>query len=204
LVLDGVSWELYERLLKEIGDRPLRLTYDRGDLEIMSPLPEHEVIKTVLGRLIEALSEELDIPMSGYGSTTFRHEIQERGLEPDECFYFSNLGKVRGKRKLSPPRDPPPDLAVEVDISSRSVPRLPIYASLGVPEVWRFDRRTIQCLHLNREGEYLVKSRSKCFPMLRPSDLMRFVHTALKSNNQTSVIKSFRTWVRSKHWGEPA
>jgi len=135
LHLEGVSWELYEHLLKVVGDRALRLTYDSGELEIMSPLAEDETAKKIIGRLIETLTEEWDIPLGALGSTTFRRKRRRKGLEPDECFYIVNLRAIAGKKRLSLPKDPPPDLAVEVDVTSRSIPRLPIYAALEVPEV---------------------------------------------------------------------
>src|SRR5437867_13433478 len=96
LVLDGVSWELYEHLLKEIGDRPLRLTYDNGELEIMSPLPEHERVKGVFGAIVGAMMEELDLPLDALGSTTFKRRLKKKGLEPDDCFYIKSQPLIVG------------------------------------------------------------------------------------------------------------
>src|SRR6266516_2340218 len=112
LVLDGVSWELYEHLLKVADNRRLRMTYDNGELEIMSPLPEHEWTKIVIGDMIKAILEELDVPRLGLGSTTFRRRLKKKGLEPDDCFYIQNQPKIAGKKRINLPKDPPPDLAI--------------------------------------------------------------------------------------------
>ena len=200
IVLDGVSWELYEHLLKEIGNRPIRLTYDNGNLEIMPPLYEHELPKKLIARAIETLAEELDIPLQAAGSTTFRRRAKQRGLEPDECYYVQSARLIRGKRSLSLPKDPPPDLAVEIDVTSRSIARLPIYAALGVPEVWRYDGGAVQCLHLRSDGRYVEAEYSRAFPMLRPRELTRFVRTV--PTDLTAAAKAFRQWIRRQKWAK--
>src|SRR4051812_17622495 len=116
-VLYGVGWEGYQTLLKLVGDRPIRLTYDRGDLELMSPLTPHERFKSLLGRMVEAITEELDIPVISAGSMTFNREDVDRGLEPDECFYPANAGRVRDPDHIDLNGDPPPDLAIEIEIT---------------------------------------------------------------------------------------
>src|SRR3954471_24340952 len=102
IVLDDVSWEFYERVLEEIGNRPIRVTFSDGSIEIMSPLPEHEWIKKAIASLIELMVVELNIPMSAFGSSTFRREDKQKGLEPDECYYLQNAPKVRGMKKFDP------------------------------------------------------------------------------------------------------
>jgi Uma2 family endonuclease len=201
LVLEGVSWELYEHLLKVVADRPLRLTYDEGDLEIMSPLPEHEDAKIAIGNLVTALLEELDVPQRGLGSTTFRRRLKKKGLEPDECFYIQNQPRVAGKKRINLLKDPPPDLAIEIDITSRSIPRLPIYAALGVPEIWRYDGKKIQCLWLER-GTYRASEYSRAIPRLRVGDLLRFVRIAEQKGDQTAALKGFRSWLRRQGWAK--
>ncbi len=136
--LSGISWQTYETLRSELRDRRLRLTYNRGTLEIMAPSQEHELGKEVLGRFVEALAEETNLPIYPLGSTTLqRPELS--GAEPDKCFYIRNIGLVRGKKRLDLTVDPGPDLVIEIDITSSSPNRLQVYADLGVAEVWIYN-----------------------------------------------------------------
>src|SRR5579863_6954772 len=161
-VLEDASWELYEKLLRDIGDRPIRVTYDSGRMEIMAPSAEHEAPKKLIAGLIEGLCFELRIPIVCLGSTTFRQKIKAKGLEPDECYYIQHAAKMRGRKALNLRNDPPPDLALEVELTTRWIPREPVYASLGVPEVWRYDGKRLQCLHLIN-GAYQVRRKSLAF-----------------------------------------
>ena len=197
-VLEDASWELYEKLLRDIGDRPIRVTYDEGRMEIMSPLPEHERPKKLLGQMIEALTFELDMPRASLGSTTFRRREKAKGLEPDECYYFRDEQKMRGKNRLDLKKDPPPELVVEIDIASRSVPREPIYAALRVPEIWRYRPRRVDCLHLI-DGEYHVRKMSLAFPFLEPALLQRFIEKAAV-DGETAMLRQFVAWVRKNGW----
>src|SRR4051812_41168123 len=166
IVLTDVSWELYQQLLREIGDRPIRITYDRGSMEIISPLPKHERWKTRIGRLIELMAVELQISMETLGSRTFRRKAKKVGLEPDECYYVQHAAKVRNKDRLNLKVDPPPDLVVELDITHRSIAREPIYAKLGVPELWRYDGKRLTVLELKPDGKYHERDTSLAFPFL--------------------------------------
>lgn len=195
IVLDNVSWDLYEQLLSDLDGRPIRVTFDNGDLEMMAPLPLHEKWKTRLGRLIEAMSEELDIDIEPLGSTTFRREDLSKGLEPDECYYISHAASVRGKDELDLTVDPPPDLAVEVDITHRSIRREPIYAALGVPELWRFDGLHLKVLVL-RDGTYDPSPTSTVFPFLRLTEFESFL-LRLDSERRPTVVRDFRSWLRT-------
>jgi len=199
-VLEDASWELYEKLLRDIGDRPIRVTYDDGRMEIMSPLAGHEDVKTLIGRMIEMLTLLLDMPVKSLGSTTFRRKDRAKGLEPDECYYFKNEAKMRGRKRLDMRRDPPPELVVEIDITHRSVPREPIYAALGVPEIWRFNGIRLQCLHL-RGGEYSVRKMSLAFPFLEPALLQQFIDR-LATEGETAIMKGFVEWVRKNGWDQ--
>lgn len=198
-VMEDASWDLYEKLLEDIGDRPIRVTYDNGRMEIMSPLPEHEEVKTLIGRMIEMLTFVRDMPIKSLGSTTFRRKDRGKGLEPDECYYFRDEPKMRGRKRLNMKKDPPPELVVEIDITHRSVPREPIYAALGVPEMWRFDGRRLRCLHL-RGGAYVVRKMSLAFPFLEPALLQQFIDR-LEDQDETSIIKAFVAWVHKNGWG---
>jgi len=164
----------------------------------MSPLPEHERPKKIIGRMVEMLAFELNRPMVCFGSTTFRRKDKAKGLEPDECYYFRNEAKMRGRKRLNLRRDPPPELVVEIDITSRSVPREPIYAALGVPEIWRFDGLKLQCLHLIG-GVYRERKRSLVFPNLEPAQLKRFIDE-LATKDDTTIAREFVAWVRKQGW----
>jgi Uma2 family endonuclease len=130
----------------------LRITYDRGALEIMTLSPEHERLKHLLGYFILILVEELGWNMAGFGSMTFKRKRHQRGLEPDECYWIENELAVRGKDRIDLRRDPPPDLVIEIDWTHSSLDRLAIFAILGVPEVWRFDGKDVT-FHVRRLEE---------------------------------------------------
>ncbi len=196
VVLRGVSWATYEALLADTERAGTRLTYDRGDLEMMSPSREHERLKTLLGRMIEALTEEFGIPISGAGSTTFKLELERRGLEPDECYYVASEPKVRGRDDLDLAADPPPDLAVEVEITSDAIDKLPIYADLGVPEIWRYDGEHLQVICLQPDHTYAEQPRSGVFPFLPMSEIERFL-AERNASDETTWIRRFRAWVRT-------
>ncbi len=137
VVLHGVRWSTYEALLDDLDGCHIRLTYDRGRLEIMTKSAPHEWSKTLLARAFEEITLELDIPIRSGGEQTFRQELLEKGLEPDECYWIQHEPEVRGKRDISLETDPPPDLAMEIEISMSVLDRLGIYAALRVPEIWR-------------------------------------------------------------------
>ncbi|HEX8200082.1 MAG TPA: Uma2 family endonuclease, partial [Isosphaeraceae bacterium] len=165
-MLYNVGWDGYEAMLKLVGDRPIRLTYDRGNLELLSPSKKHERSKSVLGRMVETITEELEIPCISAGSTTWRREDLDRGLEPDEGFHLFAHAEQVYARESNPAVDPPPNLAIEVEITSSALDRLGIYAALGVPEVWRYDGQALRVLALQPDGTYAVGEASFQFPFL--------------------------------------
>lgn len=197
VVLHNVGWETYERLLadNESSSAP-RFTYDRGELEIMSPSPEHEAYNRSIALLVELLAEELNIDVYDLGSTTFRREDLERGFEPDSCFYIQNEERVRGKDRIDMAVDPPPDLVIEIDITSPSINKLQIYARLGVPEVWRYDGRELKILVL-KGMEYAEVGESVALPPLTDTVLTDFVEKS-KSTRRTVWLKSVREWARQR------
>ena len=196
VILHNISWSTYQALLVDLGDHRGRLTYDRGTLEIMSPSEEHEGRKRLVGRFIEVFTEELNIDIKSMSSTTLQSELKERGLEADESYYVQNEPRVRGKR-VDLTRDPPPDLAIEIDLRRSAIDRMGIYAALGVPEVWAFEHNAL-LIHLLRENdEYEVSETSAALPQLAMAELMRFL--ALQgSMSETALVRSFRAWVRER------
>ncbi len=193
--LSGISWQTYEALLAEIGDRQIRLTYNRGNLEIMVPSPEHERFKTIMGRFVETLAEELDVRIEPLGSTTFKRP-ELSGKEPDECFYIQNLSAVKGKKRIDLNQDPPPDLVVEIDITSRSENSLQVYADLGVPEVWIYNGSRLRINRLEN-GEYVEREISLAFPSLPILEIVRFLEQA-ETMDYLELVKAFRNWVKSQ------
>jgi Uma2 family endonuclease len=195
ILLQDVSWQTYEVLLQEFNGRPIRLTYDRGSLEIMTLGHGHENYAELLALFIIVLTGELRIPRHSGGSTTFRSRARQRGLEPDKCYWIANEPLMRGKKDFDIAVDPPPDLAVEVDMTPSSLDRLAIYAALGVKEVWRFDGETISVHQLGSGGKYAVQERSGVFPHLPMGELLRFLHDS-DAEDETSLEWSLRAWVR--------
>lgn len=200
-LLHGVDWDFYEELLRRLDDRHVFVTYDRGDLELMSPSQDHEVYKSLIRRFIEQLTLELNIPIMSLGSMTFRRKKLKRGLEPDECYYIQNEARVR-MIEIDLKRDPPPDLALEVEISRRLLDRVSIYAKLGVPEIWRFDGKSLRILLRGPDGDYHPSDRSASLPMLPPADLVRFIRLRA-TLDETTLVRQFRAWVREKLAGQP-
>ena len=193
--LSGISWQTYETLLAEIGDRQIRLTYNRGNLEIMVPSPEHERFKKIMGRFVETLAEELDVKIEPLGSTTFKRP-ELSGAEPDECFYIQNISAIKGKKRIDLNQDPPPDLVVEIDITSRSENSLQVYADLGVPEVWIYNGSRLRINRLEN-GEYVEGEISLAFPSLPILEIVRFLEQA-ETMDYLELVKAFRNWVKSQ------
>lgn len=197
IVLHDVSWRLYELLLEEVGDSHLRITYDRGRLEIMSPRPEHEMRKRWIGMLIELITLERDIPFATLGSTTWRREDLQKGLEPDECYYIQNELLIRGRNDIDLRRDPPPDLVVEIDITHHEIDREAIYAAIGVPEIWRDNGSAVEFLELTPEGAYRRRETSVAFPDISAADLNRFL-SLFQKHDHTTARRMFVDWLRQK------
>ncbi|MBI3462381.1 MAG: Uma2 family endonuclease [Planctomycetes bacterium] len=195
VLLQGISWQTYESLLKELNDRPIRLTYDRGSLEIMSPSLAHENYGRLIGRFVEAFTEELEIAIRSGGSTTFRKEAKRRGLEPDECYWIQNETRIRGKKEFDFASDPPPDLAIEVDITSSSLERMTIYAALRIPEVWRFDGEALAVYLLRPTAKYESSTRSRALPKFPLAVVLQFLQQ-VDGQDETSLVRAFRRWVR--------
>ncbi|HJQ79944.1 MAG TPA: Uma2 family endonuclease [Lacipirellulaceae bacterium] len=193
--LPGVSYSTYESLVTEIeGRRRLRITYYHGRMEIMSPLQEHERQKKLIGRMIEVVTEELGIPIMSLGQTTFKDQLLDCGLEPDECYYVQHEANVRG-RTVDINQDPPPDLVVEVDITTSVIDRFPIYAALGFPEIWQYVDGNIVIHLLQTTGQYAVAEVSSALPMVSTKKLVEHLDRCHQTD-ETTWIRVFRQWVR--------
>lgn len=197
LVLRGVSWQRYRAIADALTGFQVRLTYDGEDLELMTKSVLHCSYSRLLARFVCVLTEELGKPICSLGDITCEREDLVRALEPDECFYIDNEPQVRGRDKLDFTTDPPPDLAVEVDISRSSLNRFGIYAKLGVPEVWRCDANTLEVYHLGPDGNYAKAERSLSFPELRPAEIADFLRQRTETE-ENSLMRAFRTWVREE------
>jgi Uma2 family endonuclease len=196
-VRDGVSWEAYEQILEDLQNRSIRVTYNKGTLEMMAPLPHHEQWKSRYGRLIELMCADLELDLEPLGSTTFRRGDLEQGLEPDECYYVQHADAIRARQPgpIDLTVDPPPDLAIEIDITRASIPKQPIFAALGVPELWRFDGLRLTVLRL-RDGKYVPAETSGVFPFLPIECFQQFV-VRLAHERQPPVLREFRDWVKT-------
>ena len=197
VLLEGVSWTTYERLLRELNDRPIHLTYDDGLLEIFVPGPPHENVKKIVARLIEAYADASGIDVEGLGLMTMKVRRKKKGLEPDECYYVGNIGRALGLgEKFDAKKDPPPDLAIEVDVTSDSLPREPIYAALRVPEIWRHDGERFGVLLRQADGAYAPAAASAAFPALPMEQVNRFLAVGL-ADGQSAAVRALREWMRA-------
>jgi Uma2 family endonuclease len=195
IVLRNISWGTYERLLAEHVDRGApRFTFDRGDLEIMSPSPEHERFNDAIRIIIDVYSEELDIEVEGLGSATFKREDLERGAEPDSCFYIQNEASVRGKTRIDLATDPPPDLIVEIDVTSPSLAKFPIYADLGILEVWRYDGNALS-IHLLSGTQYVESAGSRALKQVTSAQVSQLLEDR-KTQGRTAWLRKVREWAR--------
>lgn len=194
VILDPISWQTYLAILNDAENFRGRMTYDRGVLEIMAPSKLHEQVKGLIGRMVEAFTEELNIDMQSVGSTTFKREDLDRGFEPDECYYIQHTPNILGKDEIDLLIDPPPDLVIEVDISRSSINKLGVYSALGVPEVWRYDGEQLR-FYVLQDDAYVEVQESSVLPPLSAAQLSHVLNQRLEQND-TALIRGFRQWVR--------
>ena len=196
VVLRNISWQSYQSLIRDFDQEPaIRLTYAHGVLEIRKPLDLHETCKKLTGRLIEAATEELDLEIRSLGSRTCKREDLQSGLEPDQCYYIQNEPQVRGLDQIDLSQIPPPDLAVEIDITSSSLDRFAIYQALGVPEIWRYDGTQLR-IYLLQAGQYVERSHSRALPSLASVDILRFLNL-YQTTPENALVRQFRQWIRN-------
>jgi Uma2 family endonuclease len=195
ILLHDVSWQEFEAILDELGEhRAARIAYDDGNLEIMTPLPEHESGKEIISDLIKALLEELDTEFWCLGSTTFKNQLMSQGIEPDQCFYIHHESAIRGKKRFDLSVDPPPDLVLEIDLTSRTHPN--IYEKLRVPELWRFERGMLQ-INILQGDKYAISPESQIFPNLNLSEAIPKYLEQSKTEGRNATLKTFRRWIRA-------
>lgn len=198
IAIHGVTYEFYKQFCDEIGEQPIRLSYNDGCLEIMVTNSPHEFFKKMLAKLVEATIFEFDIPVRSGGAMTFHRDDLKKGFEPDECWWIANEKTVRKITEFDFRNDPPPDLAVEVEMTHSLAKRVQIYAAIGVVEIWRFDGKHLRFCVLGDEGDYHEAEKSRSFPFLRPADLEPFL-TAPDDDNETARIRRYVNWLRETH-----
>lgn len=195
VVLYHLSWEQFENLLIDLGSsRAARIAYDNGTLEIMTPLPEHEYYKENISTAIQDLAEVLDKDYESLGSTTWRKQAKMAGIEPDNCFYFQNEPKIRGKLEYDLNQDPPPDLALEIDLTSKSLSRFPIYARLGVPEIWCYDDGELKIYLLDNE-QYQEAEKSLALPEIQVQQIPSII-SKYRPQGRRVIRQKIREWAK--------
>lgn len=197
LVLSGISWELYQQLRENEENWHVRMAYDNGRLELMSPSPSHEVITKLLAQLVEAFTTELAIPRRSLRSNTWKRRELGKGCEADECYYILNHRRVKSHLDVDLSVDPPPDLVLETEVSRSSVSKLRIYSALGVPEIWRWRKKGLTAYSLGANGKYVECEFSLNLPMLRVKDLESFLDFRLAAD-ESAWIRKFQVWVQEQ------
>jgi Uma2 family endonuclease len=197
VLLNGVSWETYQRLLAEHeGNSSTHFAYNQGQLEIMVLSSKHERRSRALSLLATLLAEESAINAINFGSTTFQREDLERGFEPDTCFYIQNEVLVRDKLEIDLAVDPAPDLVIEVDITSPSLKKFPIFAALGIAEVWRYDGERVSIWRLIGDG-YRETTHSQQIPIASGPQLTEFLD-AEPGTPRLVWTQSVRSWAQTQ------
>lgn len=197
VVLQGVPWKTYECLVETINNPGVRLTYDNGSLEIMSPTPAHEKRNRRLSSFVEALADVWEIEIENFGAATFRHTGMTRGTEPDTCFYVQRVQAVMGREDINlNTGDPAPDLVIEVDVTSDSINKLPIYERFGVPEVWRMDEDHVSLLLLSENG-YVEGRQSAALPLLSAAQLNAFMKRGA-TQSRLLWLREVRAWAETQ------
>jgi Uma2 family endonuclease len=197
IVIRGLDWEAYRRIAGMVEDQNIRLAYNRGVLELMSPGMLHEDWTKLIARFFEILTEEMEIPCRGLRSTRWERVAADRAIEADECYYF-DPDKIAEARRATDDTSqlPPPDIAVEVDMSRSKLDRPDIYAMLGVPEVWQFDGETLRIDHLRQDGAYETRD-STCFLPVRSEEVVNWLHDGHQTD-QSAWARRLRRWVREE------
>jgi len=196
LLIQDLDWSSLEAILSELGEqRTSRIAYSNGTLEIRMPLPEHEIDKELLVDLIKILLDELGIDCECYGSTTFKSQRTNSGLEPDQCFYIQNHAQMRDRRRINLDIDPPPDLALEVDVTSKT--KLEAYTRLGVPELWIYENTQLT-LYVLHGGQYQSVTTSPTFPGIPLFDLVTETIEQCRTLGRSPALRTLRNRIRTE------
>lgn len=194
LIIDNTRWDDYERLLEVLSDtRHLRVSYDRGRLEIMSPLRKHEKYAKMIERLVYFVADKLDLEVESYGIATWKKAVLGRGVEADACFYVGDLARIAEQEDIDSESVPPPDIVVEIDLTSDSQRKFPIYAALGVPEIWRYDGKNLYFYELVGK-RYREIHQSRFIIGLKPAHFAEPLEQ-VKTKPQPEVMRTF-----AKRW----
>ncbi|MGI8642209.1 MAG: Uma2 family endonuclease [Pyrinomonadaceae bacterium] len=197
LILQGISWEFYEQILDEYKDsNALHFAYDDGFLEVEAPLAKHEIPIGILSDLVTTICVESDIDFRNVGSTTFRKRAKTKGCEPDTAFYIQNENQIRGLLEIDLSKNPPPDLVIEVDVTSPSLNKMPIYAALGVSEVWLYKGEKVVFYKLYG-GVYQETSNSVALPFLNSKTVTEFLQKGL-GGSSVKWFKEVRKWISKR------
>jgi Uma2 family endonuclease len=196
-LLGGIEWSTYRAISDALTGRHLRITYDRGNLDLMTISGAHGHLGRLTGRFIFVLAEELGLPIRSFGDATCDREDLERGVEPDESFYLTNEPLIREKEEIDLQFDPPPDLVVEVEISRSSRRRQGIYAAMKVPEIWLVNGDSVRFLQLGPDGQYALSDRSRYFPSLPLHHMADFLRQRTQMD-EVRLVRTFRAWVRDQ------
>jgi Uma2 family endonuclease len=198
ITLRHIPWEEYEELLVQLGEdrNGLRISYDEGTLQVMTLSPEHEKYVRFFETLMTTIRLRLRLNILSFGSSTMKKRLRSKGTEPDACFYIQTASVIGNRMQLDFATDPPPDVAVEVDMHHGSISKFPIYAALGVPEIWHFDGQQLTIHHLAQES-YVVTETSRALPLLTSRILTDFL-TRLREGGEFQTILAFDEWLQTQ------
>lgn len=197
-VLHAVPPEAYRGFMEVLSEHHLRHTYDGWRLEMMTPRKDHEWVAETLGTMIRFMALSLGIPVQSVGSTTLSAGAEGRGLQPDKSYYVAREPDVRGSGTYRPGEDPPPDLVIEVEVTKPVVPRLPLYAQIGVPEIWHWKQEDLRFLRLTGEDQYEPTERSIAFPWVSPNDVTRLL-ARRHDMDENAVVHGFVELAQEAH-----
>lgn len=195
ICLREVPWEMYVAVRDADENKHLRMTYDRGVLEVMSPSGKHAKVGHIIGCMVYEWMMMLNVEFESGGDMTFRRPEAKRGLEPDQCFWIQRVAEIVGKDELDLNVDPPPDLAIEVEVTRNVVAKLPIYQALGVPEIWRWRRGKLEVLGLDAEQGYVIKPDSRALPGFPFALATEFIERR-KSGSLMILMREFQDAIR--------